>query len=138
MNESYAFFIALHIYTLYASSFLMLFYLFLTQTKLASEFMYIRRIRLFLPAYYLFLALILFTGLLLWSVKKFELNFNILLMLVIYFLVFILALLHYKSFKKARKKRYYGMFRFFSVIVLILEIILLFTPYLLTKYAVLL
>ncbi|EOJ1699375.1 hypothetical protein ACM2AP_001569, partial [Campylobacter jejuni] len=55
MDQSYEFFLALHLYSLYASGFLMLFYLILTQGNFKTEFIFIRRIRLFLPIYYLFL-----------------------------------------------------------------------------------
>ncbi|EAH9124660.1 hypothetical protein FPZ72_09650, partial [Campylobacter jejuni] len=70
MDQSYEFFLALHLYSLYASGFLMLFYLILTQGNFKTEFIFIRRIRLFLPIYYLFLALIIFTGCLLSAMKQ--------------------------------------------------------------------
>lgn len=47
MDQSYEFFLALHLYSLYASGFLMLFYLILTQGNFKTEFIFIRRIRLF-------------------------------------------------------------------------------------------
>ncbi len=92
MDQSYEFFLALHLYSLYASGFLMLFYLILTQGNFKTEFIFIRRIRLFLPIYYLFLALIIFTGCLLSAMKQFQMNVNIWVMIFSWILIFALAI----------------------------------------------
>lgn len=134
MNQSYELFLAIHLYSLYASFFLMLFYLVLTQGNFSTEFIFIRRIRLFLPVYYSFLALIIFTGFLLLALDKFVLNLNIILMLFSWFLIFFLAIFHFKQFKRARKLRRYSSFRLVSFVILLLEILLLFTPFLIKKY----
>ena len=134
MEQSYDVFLAFHLYSLYASGFLMLFYLFLTQGGFSSEFYFIRRIVLFLPAYYLFLAIIFFTGFLLLALKSFEMNFHFALMIFLWFLILALAIFHYKQFKKARMLRRYKNFRMISFFILILEIFILFVPLLMRKY----
>lgn len=134
MEQSYDIFLAFHLYSLYASGFLMLFYLFLTQGGFSSEFYFIRRIVLFLPAYYLFLAIIFFTGFLLLALKSFEMNFYFALMIFLWFLILALAIFHYKQFKKARMLRRYKNFRMISFFILILEIFILFVPLLMRKY----
>ncbi|XGQ69911.1 hypothetical protein AB9T38_07060 [Campylobacter hepaticus] len=134
MNQSYKFFLALHLYSLYASGFLMLFYLILTQGNFKTEFIFIRRIRLFLPIYYLFLALIIFTGCLLLSIKQFQMNLNIWIMIFSWILIFALAIFHFICFKKARRFRRYTNFRWLSFLILLCEIFLLFLPFLIKRY----
>lgn len=129
MDKSYEFFLAIHLYTLYASGFLMIFYLALTQGNFKTEFDFIRRIRIFLPVYYLFLALILFTGVLLLALNHFAMSVNFLLMIVAWFLIFALAIFHFILFKKARRARRYNTFRWMSIVVLLLELALLLTPF---------
>ncbi|EAJ5681148.1 hypothetical protein BXA13_02305 [Campylobacter lari] len=134
MDQSYEFFLALHVYSLYANGFLMLFYLYLTQSSFSQEFIFIKRIRLFLPIYYLFLAITLFTGSLLWALKHFELNLYILSMWFCWILIFALAIYQFVLFKKARLFKRYAKFRFLSFFILCLGIFLLFVPYLLQKF----
>ncbi|HDZ5065617.1 TPA: hypothetical protein RTH13_001125 [Campylobacter jejuni] len=134
MDKSYEFFLALHLYSLYASGFLMLFYLILTQGNFKTEFIFIRRIRLFLPIYYLFLALIVFTGCLLSAMKQFQMNLNIWIMIFSWILIFALAIFHFICFKKARKFRKYTAFRWISFLILPFEIFLLFLPFLIERY----
>ncbi|MCX2682724.1 hypothetical protein OQH60_01655 [Campylobacter sp. MIT 21-1685] len=134
MDHSYDFFLLLHLYSLYASGFLMLFYLLITQGSFTTEFLFIRRIRLFLPVYYLFLAFILFTGILLLSLNHFILNIHFVVMIFTWILIFALAIFHFIQFKKARRLRTYTTFRWLSFVILFCEIALLFFPFLCTKY----
>lgn len=134
MNQSYELFLALHLYSLYASGFLMLFYLILTQGNFKTEFIFIRRIRLFLPIYYLFLALIMFTGSLLLAMKRFEMHLSYWIMVLSWILIFALAIFHFIQFKKARRFRKYITFRWLSFVILLCEIFLLFLPFLADKY----
>ncbi|HEB9906333.1 TPA: hypothetical protein RZL31_001228 [Campylobacter jejuni] len=134
MDQSYEFFLALHLYSLYASGLLMLFYLILTQGNFKTEFIFIRRIRLFLPIYYLFLALIIFTGCLLSAMKQFQMNVNIWVMIFSWILIFALAIFHFVCFKKARRFRKYATFRWISCLILPFEIFLLFLPFLIERY----
>lgn len=134
MEQSYHFFIALHLYSLYASGFLMFFYLILTQGNFKTEFIFIRRIRLFLPIYYTFLAFMLFTGFLLLAMKKFQMSLNFWLMIASWILILALAIFHFIQFKKARKIRRYIAFRWMSFLILFCEMLLLFLPFVLKKY----
>ena len=134
--QAYDFFLALHLYTLYASAFLILFYFGLTQGGFKTEFIFIRRIRLFLPVFYLFLSLVLFTGALLWALKGFEANLYFFLMLLIWVLILALAIFHFVLFKKARNARRYVAFRWASFVILLTELFLLLIPFILPNYAV--
>lgn len=133
MEQSYEFFIAMHVYSLYANGFLMLFYLYLTQ-NFSQEFYFIKRIRLFLPIYYMFLAITLFTGCLLWAVGQFEINLYMVLMWLCWIAIFALAIYQFVLFKKARLFRRYIKFRFISFFILCLSIALLFVPYIFKRF----
>lgn len=134
MDKSYDFFLALHLYSIYASGFLMLFYLILTQGSFKTEFIFIKRIRLFLPLYYLFLAIVLFTGSLLLALNHFATNLYFWSMIGAWILIFALAIFHFIQFKKTRKNKKYSFFRLLSFIILLLEIALLFLPSFLKVY----
>ncbi len=134
MDKSYEFFLALHLYSLYASGFLMLFYLVLTQGNFKTEFVFIRRIRLFLPIYYVFLALMIFTGSLLLAIKQFQMYLNLWLMIFSWIFIFALAIFHFTQFKKARRLRRYITFRRISFVILFCELALLILPFLTGKY----
>ncbi|MBS4235369.1 hypothetical protein [Campylobacter vulpis] len=134
--QGYEFFLALHLYTLYASAFLILFYLGLTQGNFKTEFIFIRRIRLFLPIFYLFLILALFTGLLLWALKGFEANLRFFMMLLMWILILTLAIFQFILFKKARSVRRYVGFRWASLAILLIELLLLAIPFIDVSYAV--
>lgn len=133
MDQGYEFFLALHIYSLYASGFLMLFYLSLTQSSFKTEFYFIRRIRLFLPIYYFFLSIIIFTGLLLLALNHFHLNLYLILMIVAWLGILALAIIHFKLFKKARITKKYFQFKNISLLILLLELALLFAPYIIKQ-----
>lgn len=134
MNKSYDLFLALHLYSICVSGFLMLVYLVLTQGSFKTEFIFIKRIRLFLPLYYLFLAIVLFTGSLLLALNHFATNLYSWSMIIAWILIFALAIFHFIQFKKARKSKRYTFFRLLSFIILILEFILLFLPSFLKVY----
>lgn len=129
MSQYYDFFTAVHLYSIYAMGFLMVFYLFLTQGNFRTEFDFIRRIRLFLPLYNFFLATVLFTGCLLLALKNWEMGFIVKYMIFVWVMIFALSLFQYKYFKKARKTKRYGTFRALSFFVLLFQIGLLFSPY---------
>lgn len=122
--------LAFHIYSIYASGFLMLFYLTLTQGSFVSEFNFIRRLRLFLPIYYMFLAIVLFTGLVLLALKHFSLSTYVSLMILSWLLIFFLAIFQFILFKKARRRRRYNAYRGASFFILLVDIFLLVMPYL--------
>lgn len=129
MIQYYDFFLAIHLYSIYVTGFLMVFYLFLTQGSFKTEFDFVRRIRLFLPMYNLFLASVLFTGLLLFALKSYEIDFWIGYMIAIWIVVFALSIIQYKSFKKARKSKKYNSFRMLSFFILFFELFLGLVPF---------
>lgn len=124
------FFLAIHLYSIYSSGFLMFVYLILTQGNFKTEFDFIRRIRLFLPIYYTFLALMLFTGLLLLALKGFALNANNHYMISAWVIILALSIFQFKRFKKARSTRKYNAFRAWSFFILLFNMGLLAAPFL--------
>lgn len=120
----------LHIYSIYTVAFLILFYLYLTQSNFSTEFNFIKRIRLFLPIYYMFLAIVFFTGILMLALLNFELNHYSIFMIVSWCLILFLNILQYKSFKKARMYRRYKTYRTFSFFILLFNLILVVLPFL--------
>ncbi|WP_273404937.1 hypothetical protein [Campylobacter avium] len=120
----------LHIYSIYTVAFLILFYLYLTQSNFSTEFNFIKRIRLFLPIYYMFLAIVFFTGILMLALLNFELNHYRIFMIVSWCLILFLNILQYKSFKKARMYRRYKTYRTFSFFILLFNLILVVLPFL--------
>lgn len=131
MIQYYDFFLAIHLYSIYVVGFLMLFYLFLTQGNFKTEFDFIRRIRLFLPLYNLFLACVVFTGLLLLALKNYEMSYSINYMIFTWVVIFALSIFQYSQFKKARKNKKYNAFRMWSFFILFIELFLLLMPFIL-------
>lgn len=129
MSQYYDFFVAIHLYSIYATGFLMVFYLFLTQSNFRTEFDFIRRIRLFLPLFNFFLACMLFTGCLLLALKNWQMNILMRYMIFVWLAIFALSLFQYKLFKKARKIKRYKNFRASSFFILIAQLLLLFSPF---------
>jgi len=86
---------------------------------------YAKRIRLFLPLYYLTLASIISTGFLLLAILKFRLNFSIALMILAVFAAIGLSAAGFKSLKKAIAQKNYAPYRlkmakFLSIILILL------------------
>ncbi len=125
MIESYQFFLALHLYSVLVSGALMLIYLVLTQGNFRTEFDFIRRIRVFLPLYYFFFAVVFFTGFLLFALKHYELSLSVKYMLVAWVAIFGLSIFQFVAFKKARKSKRYKPFRSLSFFVLFVSLLLL-------------
>lgn len=129
MTQYDDFFLAIHLYSIYATGFLIVFYLFLTQGNFRTEFDFIRRIRLFLPLFNFFLACMLFTGCLLLALKNWQMNILMRYMIFVWLAIFALNLFQYKLFKKACKIKRYKNFRASSFFILIAQLLLLFSPF---------
>lgn len=129
MGQSYGWILTLHLYSLYLFGFLMFVYLCLTQGKFKTEFQFIKRIRLFLPIFYMFLAIVFFTGILLLAMKNFKFDLFVSSMIVIWMIIFFLSIVQFKFFKKARKERKYKKFASISALISLLDFILFFTPF---------
>ncbi|WP_169943176.1 hypothetical protein [Campylobacter sp. RM15925] len=72
---------------------------------------YAKRIRLFLPTYYSFLAAMLMTGLLLMSVFYFHLSFRAVVMIVVWVFLIGLGVMEFKKLKVAMKSKNFIDFR---------------------------
>ena len=72
---------------------------------------YAKRIRLFLPTYYAFLAAMMLTGLLLMSVFYFYPSFKALVMIAVWALLIGLGAMEFKQLKKAIKAKNFTDFR---------------------------
>ena len=72
---------------------------------------YAKRIRLFLPAYYAFLAAMMLTGLLLMSVFYFYPSFKVLAMIAIWVILIGLGAMEFKRLKAAIKTKNFVAFR---------------------------
>lgn len=72
---------------------------------------YAKRIRLFLPAYYAFLAAMMLTGLLLMSVFYFYPSFKALAMIAIWVILIRLGAMEFKRLKAAIKTKNFAAFR---------------------------
>lgn len=72
---------------------------------------YAKRIRLFLPAYYAFLAAMMLTGLLLMSVFYFYPSFKALAMIAIWVILIGLGAMEFKRLKAAIKTKNFAAFR---------------------------
>ena len=72
---------------------------------------YAKRIRLFLPAYYAFLAAMMLTGLLLMSVFYFYPSFKVLAMIAIWVILIGLGAMEFKRLKAAIKTKNFAAFR---------------------------
>jgi len=59
-----------------------------------------RQIEFLAPQYYLLLAAILFTGLLVWTVEQFEFQIKIVLMIITWFVIFVTSIMKYRRYKK--------------------------------------
>lgn len=62
----------------------------------------VKRFRTILPVYYLFLAVVLFTGLILLGVAKFTIHFSVIIMIFVWFAILMLTIRRYKKFKSLR------------------------------------
>ena len=72
---------------------------------------YAKRIRLFLPAYYAFLAAMMLTGLLLMSVFYFYPSFKALAMIAVWVILIGLGAMEFKRLKAAIKTKNFAAFR---------------------------
>ncbi|MFK5881613.1 MAG: hypothetical protein QM482_05315 [Sulfurospirillum sp.] len=62
----------------------------------------VKRVRTILPLYYLFLATVLFTGLVLLGVAKFTIHYSVIFMVLVWFGILMMTIRRYKKFKSLR------------------------------------
>lgn len=63
----------------------------------------VKRFRSMLPFYYLFLATVIFTGLVLLGLSKFNFSYREFIMIVVWFVILISTIKRYKKFKSLRR-----------------------------------
>ncbi len=89
-----------------------------------------RQIEFLAPQYYLLLAAILFTGLLVWTVEEFVIKADVLAMISIWFIILITSIIKYQKYKRVRAKdiegqkefKNFAMKKYISDIVLIIVV----------------
>ncbi len=76
----------------------------------------VKRVRTILPIYYMFLAAVLFTGLVLLGVAKFTIHYSVIFMILVWFVILMMTIRRYKKFKSLRSddERRRGRFVRFS------------------------
>ena len=91
----------------------------------SAKFSYIKRLMLFLPAYYCMLACIVFSGFLNLAFMHFALSFSIVLMLISSVLLIILGAKGFKKLKAFRINKDIKSFRRFMSVKIALEVLII-------------
>ncbi len=71
-----------------------------------------KRVRTILPIYYLFLATVIFTGLVLLGISKFAVYHSVIVMIIVWFVIFMTTIKRYKKFKSLRSNDQKRIIRF--------------------------
>lgn len=106
-----------HELSVYFLVFMLVVYLFLSQSK-AKAFSYIKKIKLFLPIFYMVFACVMLTGLNLLAMREFALNPRILIMLFTWILMLYGFIKLYKSFKANIRSKSISRFSKLALLVL--------------------
>ncbi len=71
-----------------------------------------KKVRTILPIYYLFLATVIFTGLVLLGIAKFNISQSVIFMIIVWFVLLLTTIKRYKKFKSLKRddKRRIGRF----------------------------
>lgn len=99
MAETYELALNLHLFFSVLFLLLSIFYLFLTQFDGGVKF--VKRIKLFMPLYIAVLASLVFMGVLVLSILKFQLSVKIAIMVISSFFIAIILVMNNKALKKA-------------------------------------
>lgn len=95
-------------------------YFYISQRKFSPN--YIKTIRLFLPAYYMVMALIAFTGLVILPIFDFKMSLAVVLMSVLFVYLIAINAIGYKKFKRAWKDKDFEIYKKFMRIVTALNL----------------
>lgn len=125
MSETYVFSLDLHLAFCKAILAMFAIHLVLVFMGNTAKFSYIKRLMLFLPSYYLFMALIFFTGILNLAISEFSLSLSILVMILAWFALLFLGILGFKRLKRVRKDRNFFEFKRFMALKIIAEAVIL-------------
>lgn len=103
MDELVKLSIRLHVIFIYAMIFLACINFLLIASN--KDFLtFTKRVRFLAPQYYMLLAAIFFTGLLVFAITRFDLTLRVAAMLIAWIAIFILSLKSYKVYKKIHPK----------------------------------
>jgi len=95
-----------------------------------------KRVRTILPIYYLFLAMVLFTGLVLLGLAKFNMHSSVIFMIITWLVILLTTIKRYKKFKSLKRndKRRIGRFVRFTkrkhiidIVFILVTIVLAYT-----------
>lgn len=89
-----------------------------------AKFGYIKRLMLFLPTYYVFMAFIFFTGMLNLAILHFSMSLSIWVMIVCWIGLIPLGAIGFKRLKAVRVNKEFGKFKKFMAIKIICEMII--------------
>lgn len=124
MSEVYTMSLWLHLMFIKILLILLIVHLCLVFIGDTSKFSYIKRLMYFLPTYYVFMAFVFFTGILNLSILYFHLNFRIIIMIIFWIALIPLGAIGFKKLKQVRLTKDFKKFKFFMLIKIICEMIL--------------
>ena len=133
MNETISFNLEFHSLCVLGLAVMMIAHLFLVYAGDTSKFAYLKRLMLFLPAYYGMLAFIIFSGILALAFNHFALSLSVVAMIIASILLIISGAKGFKALKKVRIFKDFGAFKLFMSKKIIFELVLLVVVWLLAK-----
>lgn len=125
MSETYALSASLHLGFIKIILGLLFIHLGLVFIGDTSKFAYIKRLMLFLPTYYVFMAFIFFTGMLNLAILHFSMSVSIWIMIVCWILLIPLGAAGFKRLKAVRLNKEFGKFKRFMAIKIIAEMVII-------------
>lgn len=133
MSETISFNLEFHSLCVIGLAVMMMAHLLLVYTGDTSKFAYLKRLMLFLPAYYGMLAFIIFSGILAFAFNHFALNLSVVAMIIASILLIISGAKGFKALKKVRIFKDFRAFKLFMSKKIIFEFVLLVVVWLLSK-----
>lgn len=122
MIETYEMSIGLHLLFIKVLLGLLVLHLGLVFIGDTAKFGYIKRLMLFLPMYYVFMAFIFFTGMLNLAILHFSMSLSIWVMIVCWIGLIPLGAIGFKRLKAVRVNKEFGKFKKFMAIKIFCEI----------------
>lgn len=129
MNETPAFNLEFHAFSSILLGIFLLAHLALVRFGDTNNFSYLKRLMLFLPAYYGILAFIIFSGILALAFLHFTFSLKVLIMILCAAILIALGAKGNKELKKARILRNFGAFKSFMYKKILCEIAILALAY---------
>lgn len=133
MSETISFNLEFHSLCVLGLGAMMIVHLLLVHSGDTSKFAYLKRLMLFLPAYYGMLAFIIFSGILALAFNHFALSLSVGAMIVACVLLIISGAKGFKALKKVRVLKDFSAFKAFMRKKIIFELVILVAVWLLAK-----